>query len=122
MAAPAIALTPLDTGKTVRRATFRRYSRPEHGARGETWEAYSADGRYAYLRQDEPGTPWAVRCLLSGRELLFAAATLRGARHLTSDPAWFDREHARREEEAARAQARAAEARARSRWTNTITY
>lgn len=50
-------LTPLDTSKTVRHP----------GQRGlEVWEAFSADGQYAYIRFEDEGTTWQVKYLPTG--------------------------------------------------------
>jgi hypothetical protein len=52
-------MTPLDPARTVR---HRNFSRPG----GQVWGAASADGRWAYRRLEETGTPWVV--LVDGSE------------------------------------------------------
>jgi hypothetical protein len=69
-------MTLLDPTKTVRRANRR--------GQLQVWEATSADGKWLYLRGDETGTPWHLEHLPTGRVVLFAAATLTGARRCTA--------------------------------------
>jgi hypothetical protein len=49
----------------------------------EAWEAASDDGQWVYVREDTPGTPWAVEHVPSAR-VVATVGSLRKARKLTA--------------------------------------
>jgi hypothetical protein len=71
MRSSRVALTALDNSRTMK---------VRFGGRVETLAAFSADGVWGYERSDEPGTPWEVTHLPTGRVLRYAATNLRQAR------------------------------------------
>ena len=73
------ALTPVTV--TARHRNWRT-------GRLETWAAVSADGTWAYVREDAPGTPWLVEHAPTGQVALLAG-TLTAARAATADGTAF---------------------------------
>jgi hypothetical protein len=68
-------MTRIDRTTTVRRRNLRT-------GRPELWQAYSADGIWAYLREESPGTPWIVPHIATDRWVM--ATSLPKARRLTA--------------------------------------
>jgi hypothetical protein len=52
----------------------------------EVWEATSADGRWRYVREDEPGTPWCVVDIAAGHREPDVFGSLGAARAWTALP------------------------------------
>jgi hypothetical protein len=76
--APAVP-TPLDPDRMVRR--------PNRRGRAELWEAISADGDWAYIREESAGTYWHIEHLPTERVYAFAATTIASACLLTANGA-----------------------------------
>lgn len=53
--------------------------------RGECWSATSTDGVWRYDREEEPGTPWYVKHLPTGRVVDRTWGRLGDARHATAN-------------------------------------
>lgn len=71
-------MTKLDPARTTRHRNHRT-------GRDEIWETVSADGRWAYERQEESTTPWVVDDLHAGDESeLEWFGTLAAARRWTA--------------------------------------
>lgn len=84
----AHTMTSLDSTKT-QRAAWIDPSKGRRSSRPQIWEATSADGRWTYIRSEEPGTPWHIRDNSTGTNYLHAATSLNDARRQTADPEDF---------------------------------